>query len=116
MRATWFTAALTGLCFGALGAWVGLRWIAAREATGATRNLIHGALGGVFLVSTLVGVFGLAFFREVRAEQKARGLGPLGNLVEPGDLQRFYLPVWGRMLAWFIAAGLSGSLTVAALR
>lgn len=115
-RATWFTAALTGLFFGALAAWVGLRWVAAREATYAARNLINGAVGVVFIVTTLVGVFGLAFFRDVRAEQRARGLGPLGNLTEPGDLQRFYLPLWGRMLAWFIAAGLSGSLTAAALR
>lgn len=62
------------------------------------------------------GVVGLAGFREMRAAQEARGLGPLRSLAEAGDLRRFYLPVWGRMLVWFITAATSGTLTVLALR
>lgn len=116
MRATWLTAAITGILFSALLAWAGARGLFAREAVGAAAFLGRAAVGAVFLVTMAVGVFGLAFFRDVRAAQRARGLGPLSSLSGPGDLRRFFLPVWGRMLAWFVAAGAAGSLFVAALR
>lgn len=116
MRATWLTAALSGILFASVVAWAGPRGLSPREPAGVATVLIKAGVVVVFLVTTVFGVFGLALFREMRAEQRARGLGPMGQLADAGDYRRFHRPLWGRMLAFFVCVAVSAVVWVLARR
>jgi hypothetical protein len=96
MRATWLTSLLAGILLGTVGGLAELYEDA----------LLLGLFVGLFFVTTPTLVFGLSLFRELREEQKARGLDWMHPLSEWKDLRRFCFPLWGRMLVWFIAVAI----------
>ncbi len=96
MRATWITSLAAGVIFGVVAGIV----VPRVDAFAFLVLLV------VFLPTTFLGVFGVRQMKEMLEERKRRGLGFFGSLAEIEDLRRFYLPIWGRMLIWFITTGL----------
>lgn len=91
-RATWLTAAIAGaitVVSGQIDSRMGLNFC----VTAIT-----------FYTSFILGIVGVPQLREAYREMRRRGSW---TLLETGDLQQFYFPVWRRMLIWFVSCGVT---------
>jgi hypothetical protein len=93
MRATWYSSLLGGIGFGSLSAFANPRY--------------EFAWGPVLIVAfflvTFFGVIGFPQMRDLYREQKRHGAGVFVTQLQPGMLRTHLLPIWGRMVTWFIS-------------
>lgn len=102
MRATRATSAGAGAGFGVLASLVEI----ARAAVAGTPVSIYMSLALLigFFVSVLFGAIGIAQSRDFHAKRQGRGI--LMD-IKKEEAAAFLVPLWGRMLVWFLAAGAS---------
>jgi hypothetical protein len=78
----------------------------------------HGQAGMIvldlfFFATGYVLVVGIPLMREFSIERKRRGIRAW-MMVEKEDFQRFYFPVWRRMIGWFLGA-IAGRMATGAI-
>src|SRR4051812_1494710 len=96
MRATSFSALVSGVMLGVLLGYLG------RLPT----KLVDFLLPFVFFTSVLVAVVGLPQLKEMLALQWKHGSKLFTMPVESGDMRRVFAPVWLRVVIWFLATGI----------
>ena len=95
MRATYLTALVSGIAFGAM---VGF---SRRMAPGVAAVIIPFG----FFTSVLVATVGLPQLKEMLALQMKHGPISLTTPIQ-GELRRVFVPAWLRGATWFIASGI----------
>lgn len=109
MRATWITSAVAGASFGVFASLVKITRVPVDGA--AASKYVSLTLGIGLCVVGLFCVIGSTQLRDINAKRRSRGI--LMD-IKLEDVAAFLVPVWGRMLVWFITAG-AAALVVKAI-